>query len=253
MTILLDIETAPSMAFVWGMWKQNINPDLLIDRGYIMSCSIKELGKPTVHYLENRTEDDYEITKDILEWLHKADYIVTHNGKKFDIPFIRARAVVHGLQPPSPHKDIDTLVIAKKTFRFTRNTLANLCEELGVKNCKLTHSKFPGAKLWVECMKGNDEAWKEMRAYNEMDVISLEEVYLKLRSWYAQHPNITVDDEDETMRCPKCGSTDVIRKGYFTTNVGRYQKYLCKHCGGWSSERYTTNTIGKRKSLLKAR
>lgn len=253
MTIILDIETAPSMAFVFGMWKQNINPDLLIDRGYIMSCSIKELGVDEVHYLENRTEDDYEITRDILDWLDKADYVITHNGKKFDIPFIRSRAVVHRLQPPSPFKDIDTLVIAKKEFRFTRNTLRNLCEELKVTNKKLDHAKFAGAKLWVECMKGNNEAWKEMRLYNEMDVISLEEVYLKLRAWYSNHPNINVNDDEEVMRCPKCGGDHLIKRGYFTTNTGKYQKYYCTSCGGWSSGRYTENTIKKRKSLLKAR
>jgi len=253
MTILLDIETAPSMAFVWGMWKQNINPDLLIDRGYIMSCAIKELGNKHITYLENRTEDDYEITKSIVDWLHKADYVIAHNGKRFDIPFIRARAVVHNIPPPSPHKDIDTLQIAKKVFRFTRNTLANLCEELQVNNQKLKHSNFPGAKLWVECMKGNDKAWKEMKEYNIMDIVSLEEVYLKLRSWYHQHPNINIEDTDETMRCPKCGSANIVRRGYFTTNVGKYQRYRCKECGGWSSSRYTNNTIEKRKSLLKSR
>lgn len=253
MTIILDIETAPSLAFVWGMWKQNISQDMLIDRGFIMSCSIKEPGGHEVHYYENRTEDDYEITRDILGWLDKADYVITHNGKKFDIPFIKARAVVHGLRPPSPHKDIDTLVIAKKEFKFTRNSLANLCEELRVTHKKLDHAKFSGFKLWAECMKGNEEAWKEMRLYNEMDVIALEEVYLKLMSWSSEHPNINVNDNDETMRCPKCGSVHIIKRGFYTTNAGKYQRYACSECGGWSSGRYTTNTTEKRKSLLKAR
>jgi len=253
MTILLDIETAPLTAYVWGLWKQNVNQDMLLKRSYIMSCSIKELGKDKVYYMESRTEDDKQLVREILDWLDRADYVITHNGKGFDIPIIKARAVVHGFQPPSPHKDIDTLTIAKKEFRFTRNTLLNLCDELKVTKKKMTHAKFPGAKLWVECLKGNDEAWEEMKAYNEMDVISLEEVYLKLRAWYTNHPNINVDDADDEMRCPKCGSNHLQKRGFFTTNTGKYQKYGCVSCGGFSSGRYTENTIIKRKSLLKAR
>jgi DNA polymerase III epsilon subunit-like protein len=234
------------------MWKQNIGQEQLIDRGYIMCCSIKELGSSTVHYLENRTEDDEEITKEIIDWLDRADYVITHNGKKFDIPFIKARAVVHSITPPSPFKEIDTLEIAKKEFKFTRNTLANLCEELNVTNKKSSHPAFNGFILWAECMKRNDKAWKEMKKYNELDVISLEQVYLKIRAWYSQHPNINVNDDIEQFRCPKCGSTHLHKRGYYTTNTGKYQKYHCQECGGYSSGRYTENTLSKRKSLLKA-
>lgn len=242
------------MAYVFGMWKQNIGHEMLLERSYIMACAIKELGKPEVHYYENRTEDDYEITRSILEWVDKADYIITHNGKRFDMPIIKARAVIHGLQAPSPYKDIDTLSIAKKEFRFTRNTLKNLCEELKVTNQKLSHAKFAGFTLWAECLKGNNEAWEEMRLYNEMDVISLEDVYMKLRPWYSSHPTMPVDDyDDDTMRCPKCSSSALHKRGFFTTNVGKYQRYSCGACGGWSSERNVLNSVTKRKSLLKAR
>jgi len=218
-----------------------------------MSCSVKILGDDSVTYFENRTEDDSQITRDIMKWLDRADYVIAHNGKKFDLPFIKGRAVVNDIPPCSPFKIIDTLEIARKEFLFTRNTLANLCEELNVKIKKREHGKFPGFKLWKECVKGNEEAWEEMRDYNIYDVLSLEEVYLKLRAWHSNHPNINVNDLDETMRCPKCGSINLQKYGFYTTNVGKYQKYMCKDCGGFSSERYTSNTISKRKSLLKAR
>ena len=253
LTILIDIETAPKKAYVWGMWKQFVSHDQLIDRGYIMSCTIKVLGEPEVLYKESRTEDDYGITQWILMWLDKADFVVAHNGKGFDIPFIQARAVVNSLPPPSPFKVIDTLLIARKEFMFTRNTLQNLAEELGCEHGKLVHKQFPGFKLWDECMKGNEEAWVEMKEYNKQDVIVLEEVYLKLRPWDTKHPNVNVGDEDETIRCPKCGSKHVYKRGTYTTNAGKYQRYQCESCKGWSRSRYTENTLGKRKSLLTSR
>lgn len=252
MTILLDVESAPNMAYVWGVWKQNVQHEMMINRGYIMCATVKVLGESQCYYYETRTEDDSEVVKALMEWLSLADIVIAHNARKFDVPLIRARAIVHGMTPPSPYKVIDTLDIAKKEFRFVRNTLQNLAEEL---NCtpKDTHDKFPGFSLWSECIKGNDEAWEEMKLYNIEDVITLEEVYLKLRPWDTQHPNITSEDDSEQSKCPKCGCVHLERRGYYHTNAGKYQKYQCKKCGGWSSSRYTENSNKVRRALLKSR
>lgn len=252
MTILIDIETAPTSAFVWGMWKQNINHDMIIERGYIMCGTVKILGEDEIYYYDNRFENDYEVTANLIKWLDKADVVIAHNARKFDVPLIRARALVHNIKPPSPYKILDTLAVARKEFRFSRNTLKNLAEELKC-SPKDTHKKFPGFLLWKECMKDNEDAWDEMKLYNIEDVLVLEEVYLKLRPWDSRHPNIAVDDDEELMRCPKCNSSNVSKRGFFTTNVGKYQRYKCNSCHGWSSDRRGVSTVEKRKSLLTAR
>ena len=249
-TIILDIETAPSLAYVWGVWKQNIGQDMLINHTHIMSCSVKELGKPEVRYYENRGTDDKEIVTDILAELDDADFVVAHNGRKFDIPVINARAVKNNLPPPSPYKVIDTLAIAKKEFRFIKNSLENLAIELDVPLRKLGHDKYPGFKLWLGCINGEELAWEEMKQYNIMDVEVLEQVYLRLRPWASTHPNVTTADFGDYEKCPKCGSSKVHKRGYRYTNKGKYQRYRCTCCGGWSSGTYTQNTIDKRKSLL---
>ena len=253
MTLLLDVECAPKLAYVWGMWKQNVSQDMLLEHSYLMSASVKILGSATTHYCEVRTEDDYRLTNWLIEWLDNADYVVAHNGRKFDIPLIKARALINGIEPPSPFKVIDTLEIARKEFLFTRNSLENLAIQLNCNLHKLKDRKFSGFSLWKECMEGNEEAWAEMKKYNIMDVDVLEEVYLKLRAWDSRHPNINVEDDETTTRCPKCSSDKLERRGFYTTNVGKYQRYQCRSCGGWSSSRYIENSIEKRKSLLKAR
>ena len=252
-TLLIDIETAPSMAYVWSFWKQNIGHDMVSDYGgYIMSCSLKWLGDTDIVYLENRTDNDKKIVKDICKYLDEADFVVAHNGIKFDIPFIKARAVIHNIKPPSPFKIIDTLKIARKEMMFKRNTLEYIAEALDVPLQKYSHAKYPGFKLWLGCLNGDDEAWKEMKEYNVLDVEVLEQVYLRLRSWATNHPNITTGNDDNGMSCPRC-SGEVIRRGFYYTNKGKYQRYSCKDCGGYSSSTYTVNTIDKRKSLLASR
>jgi len=252
--LIFDIETAPSQAFVWGAWKQNVglNQDIRHE-GYIMSIAYKWLDEEDVHYLENRTEDDTEICAKFVRLLDEADFVVAHNGKKFDVPMMNTRFVINNIKPPSPYKVIDTLTIAKKEMRFRRNSLAHLAEVLKCKHKKLKHQAFAGFSLWSECMKGNPDAWAEMELYNRYDVIVLEEVYKKLRPFASTHPNITTGDDHDTMCCPKCGSVDIIRSGYYHTNKGKYQRYACKSCGAWSSETYVMNTKEKRQSLLASR
>lgn len=253
-TLILDIETAPSLAYVWSFWKQNIGHDMVEDYGgYIMSCALKWLGDTEVVYLENREDNDKRIVEDICKYLDKADFVIAHNGKKFDIPFIKSRAAINGINPPSPVKIIDTLIIAKKEMAFKRNTLQFLAEALQVDKQKYEHSNFNGFKLWKSCMEQDDEAWLEMKKYNILDVEVLEEVYYKLRPWYTQHPNVTTDTVKDKPLCPKCGSSHVRKYGWYYTNKGKYQKWKCESCGGYSSETYTKNTREERQSLLASR
>ena len=252
-TILLDIETAPSLAYVWGVWKQNVGQKQLASHTRIMSCAVKDLEGDDIRYYESRGDNDREIVQKIIKELDDADFVIAHNGKKFDIPVINARAVVNGIKPPSPYRVIDTLLIAKREFRFIKNSLENLAIELNVPSRKLGHGKYPGFELWLACMAQDDEAWDEMREYNCMDVQVLEEVYLRMRPWYSIHPNVSTGNKSEEQSCPKCGGADLMKRGYFYTNKGQYQRYMCKGCGAWSSATNTQNTKEKRKSLLASR
>jgi len=247
--LIIDIETAPKIAYVWKFWQENISAKQVKQHGHIMSFAAKWLGDGEIIYQENRKEDDRLIVSRLCELLDQADFAVAHNGEKFDFKQIRARAVVHGLKPPSPFKIIDTYKIAKKEFGFPSNSLEYLTGVLGCKVKKDGHAKFPGFELWLECLRGNDAAWAEMKDYNIKDVIALEELYLKLRPWYTAHPSLAVfSEETEKPVCPKCGKTHMQYRGYAYTNTGKYHRLQCQDCGGWSRTRYTL--LPKNENLL---
>jgi DNA polymerase elongation subunit (family B) len=238
--LIIDIETSPKIAYVWRFWKENISPKQVLKHGHIMSFAAKWLGDGEIFYQENRKEDDRLIVSRLCELLDQADFAVAHNGERFDFPQIHARAVVHGLKPPSPYKVIDTYKIAKKEFGFPSNSLEYLTGVLGCKTKKGKHGKFPGFELWLECLKGNEEAWAELKEYNILDVIALEELYLKLRPWSTNHPNLAVYAENtEKPVCPKCGGTHLQYRGYAYTSTGKYHRLQCMSCGGWSRSRYS--------------
>lgn len=238
--LIVDIETAPKIAYVWRFWKENISPKQVKQHGHIMSFAAKWLGADDITYVENRKEDDRKIVSRLCELLDQADMVIAHNGEGFDFPQIRARAVVHGIKPPSPFKAIDTYKIAKREFGFPSNSLEYLTNVLNCKTKKGKHSKFPGFELWLECLRGNDEAWAELREYNIVDVMSLEELYLKLRPWDTRHPNLAVYSEEvDKVLCPKCGGSHIQYRGYAYTSVGKFHRIQCQDCGGWSRTRYS--------------
>lgn len=233
--LIVDIETAPILAHVWGLWDNNVALNQIERDWFVLSFSAKWLGTPEteVIYHDQRNaknlENDKPLLKKIWKLLDQADVLLTQNGNKFDIKKLNARFVIHGMQPPSSYKKIDTLVLAKKHFGFTSNKLEYMTSKLCTKYKKLVDKKYSGFTLWTECLKGNLDAWKEMERYNKLDVLSLEELYQKLIPWDNNMVNFNLYHNGTEHIC-KCGSTELQRYGYAYTSVGKFQRYLCKVC-----------------------
>lgn len=231
--LLIDIETSPNIAYVWGAFKQFVGAKQWIEKTHIMSYSSKWLGSGEIRYEENRGSNDKKIVKSIYTLLDKADIVIAHNGDNFDLPTIVGRGIVHGYTPPSPYFTVDTCKISRRQFRFPMNSLEFLCDHLDLPR-KGGHKKYPGFELWLGCLRDEEEAWEEMKEYNIQDVISLEALYLKLLPYIKNHPNVSRFTDEEAIDCPKCGSDDVQFRGYYHTKAGlSYHRFQCMSCGGW--------------------
>lgn len=247
--LILDIETKPLEGYVWSLWNNNLGLNQVKEDACILSWAAKWLGDDPdkVMYMDVRGQEDHEDDSVIMgpmwDLLDEADIVITHNGLRFDVPWLNARFSVHGYEPPSTFKQIDTLKIVKKNFKFPSNKLAYVTDKLCVKYKKLSHGKFPGFSLWKECLKGNLEAWDEMEEYNRYDVLSLEELYLILAPWDRQINFNVYHDEDEFV-C-KCGNTKFRKSGFHVTAAGKYQKHKCTNCG--HETRDTVNLLSKTK------
>lgn len=240
--LVLDIETAPVVAHVWSLWKQNVGLNQILSHSHLMSFAAKWYGEPESEliYMDQRgqenLEDDKKLCVKLRALLDEADMTITHYGKMFDHKRINARLLIHGLQPPSSYRMIDTKEIASKFFGFDSNKLEHLTDKLCKKYKKLKHEKFPGHELWMECMKGNKEAWKEMEKYNKHDVLSLEELYSILKPW-DRDTNYFVYQDD--IHC-RCGSQEYKKNGWHYAQTRKYQRYKCTDCGyEWRDVRAT--------------
>jgi hypothetical protein len=230
--LVFDIETAPMTAYVWGLKDQNIALNQIIKDWSVMSWAAKWLGEDKVMYMDVRAHphDDKEILKPLWKLLDEADIVITQYGSGFDSPRLNARFIMHGMKPPSPYKHLDTYRIVKKVAAFTSNKLEYLTDKLCVRYKKLTHKKFSGMSLWTECLKGNLEAWEEMKKYNIHDVLSTEELYMRIRSWTSTTAPAVYESKNT---CEACGSKHVTRAGYDRTKASKWQRLHCQDCGKW--------------------
>lgn len=234
--LVLDIETAPMKAYVFNLWKQDVGIEKLIDDWYMICWSAKWLFDNKVlgdvlNSDEAKAQDDRRITLSLSKLLDEADIVITHNGKRFDLPRINARMLIHQLRPVTPYQNIDTCEIAKRQFGFSSNKLDFLARVLGMDTKLKTDFQ-----LWSDCMEGKQEALDYMYKYNNWDVEVLEAVYLRLRPWIKNHPNLSLYYECDEPICPNCGSPHLTAKGFYYTSANKYQVYQCE-CGAISRVR----------------
>lgn len=238
--LTLDIETAPLEAYIWRLFDENVGLDQLKTEWTVLSYCAKWLGSKEIIYADaggrgvGKVRDDYALLKGIRELLDEAEIVVAQNGNSFDLKKINARLAMHGFGPYSPVRKIDTYRAAKTYFGFTSNKLQWLAKHL-TNAPKSEHKRFPGFELWAEVLKDNPKAWAEMKRYNIRDVRATEKLYLKLRPWIANHPNMGMYIDSAKPVCPKCAGTRFMRNGARATlQQGIYERLQCLTCGGWS-------------------
>lgn len=231
-TLIYDLETSPNLGYVWGRWQQDV---IAFEQEWmILSCAWKWLGDKSVHVVTmEKAADDLPVVEKLRELLDTADIVVAHNGLGFDDKKARARMLFHGLEPPSPFRSVDTLVLAKRSFAFTSNRLDDLCQVLGIGR-KLGSGGFD---TWRGCLQGDPDAWRRLVNYNKHDVAILEKLYLRLLPWAEGHPNVALIAEDPDA-CPRCGVVgQMIRQGWRYYGVTKRPRFQCKACGGWCQGR----------------
>lgn len=244
--LLFDLETAPMELLGFGLYDQNFGVKQIKRDWFLLSFAAKWLDEPAIIYTDLRKDpagDDLRLLKVLWNLLDRADIVVTQNGKAFDEKVANARFVIRGLPPTRPYKHIDTKQLAKRRFRFPSNSLEYLGEALGVDVKKGAHKKFPGFELWREVLRGNPEAWEEMREYNVADVLALEGVYLKLRGWGTPGVNLNIFKSEAKYCCESCGGTNLKIDGTEAKTSGIYVAFQCQDCGRWGAKKGAGNNL----------
>lgn len=101
-----------------------------------------------------RRGSDAKLVEAILRDVEEADIILGHNATAYDLPFLRTRALIHGLPPVHPKKIIDPVLLARKTFRFHSNSLDSISMMIGTSESKTRLNP----RIWAAALMDGDRA-----------------------------------------------------------------------------------------------
>jgi DNA polymerase elongation subunit (family B) len=226
--LFLDIETSPNLAYVWGLFKQNISINQIEESTEMLCFGARWYGEKRVTFKSVHHDGKEAMLKEVHRLLDEADVLVGWNSKAFDSKHLKRELLQAGMLPPSPYKEMDLMLAVKSQFKFPSNKLDYVAQTLGV-GAKVQHSGF---ELWRKCMAGDNKAWTEMKKYQIQDVNLLIDLYEILKPWIPGHPNRALHDGLEE-GCLVCASKHLQRRGVARSTSGTYQRFQCQDCGKW--------------------
>jgi len=227
--LYFDIETTPMIVYTWRVgWKLTIPATNIIEDWKIICISYKWEHEDNVkHFVWDKNQCDKQMLIDFIKIANQADEMIAHNGDRFDIKKIRTRCTYHRVPMFPNYRSLDTLKKAKSGFSFNSNRLDYIAKFLGV-GAKVKHEGFD---MWVKCIKGDEQALKDMVYYCDGDIVVLEDVFLEMKNYIKHNTHAGVVSGGYKHECPSCGNQDaVLLKNNFTA-AGTIKRLMeCDAC-----------------------
>lgn len=215
--LFYDIEVSYGIARAWRpSYKTQIKYDDFLVHPKIICISWKWNNEDKVYTVNwDNDKDDKSLLEVFIQELNEADFIVAHNGDKFDLPWIRTRALYHGLELHPSYISVDTLKIVRYDHNFPSNRLDDLGDYLG-----LGRKIKTDMSLWDDVFNGKKEALIKMIEYCEQDVRLLETVYNKLSSMTLPKIHVGTLNGEVKQTSPYTGTTNIEAVKSTTTKAG---------------------------------
>ena len=228
---VIDIETKPLKSWHWGLFKQFISLDQIIEHGGLLCFAVKTIGDEETQFYSEWDLGYDKLIREAYRVVEETDVMITYNGERFDMKKLNAEFVQKGLPKPPPYKHVDLFKENKKNFSFPSGKLDYMAQRI-VDDAKTPHQGF---QLWIDCMAGDEDAQALMEEYNRQDVILTEKIYLDHLSWWHYQPHMSTFMESID-GCPKCGSQKMqqLKAGVVRTALQQYQLFQCQECQSYA-------------------
>ena len=137
---------------------------------------------------------DREVVRQCVEDIQKFGRVITFYGSRFDLPFLRSRAVYWNIPFPK-YQDIcqtDVYYIVRNRFKLNRNSLESACNFLLPEEVQKKHEKTHyGRDHWLWAMQGKKESLDYIIEHCRHDVLMLEDLYYVVED-YARRTDISI-------------------------------------------------------------
>lgn len=186
-TMQLDVQTFLNLAEASGQIAcfDIEATGLKADFGTFLCGVIKPYGKPAKTFCVKRPGDDKKAVSDFCRELSKYACLVSYNGKRYDISFLRTRLLKHGKPPLKKQLHLDVYQVNKTKLNMSRRSQLQLLGLLETEEQKMGVSP----NTWAEVAKNKAKNLAELKRRCKSDVEGLEQAYKRMRGLIE---NITV-------------------------------------------------------------
>jgi len=225
--LFFDIETSPNIGFFWqaGYEIDVDTHNIITERAIICICWKWEGDKQIYSLKWDNNQNDKKMIQEFVKVMHDADEVVGHNGDRFDIRWIRTRAILHKIDFPPKIISIDTLKNCRSLFKMNSNKLDYVAQYLGIGR-KIDTGGFD---TWRKIILDKDaQALKHMIEYCKNDVVILEKLWNRLNPYV----NPKTHAGNYTNECPECGKVKLkISKTIKLASGYTRHQMKCSDCG----------------------
>lgn len=233
--LVLDIERLPAWTKPLPVWDMKA-----LKYKYLGPGDIDSWGRTICHayqWLEDRSVSfmaEWEeggrkgFLQRTADLLMEADMIVGHNMRDFDLPHLTGEFILEDIPVPPLPKVFDTLRTMQKHGNLENNQLDTLDKRFGHRG-KTDKYRIDMA---MAAANGDVSQQKRIERYAKGDIKATKRVALRLLPLSRINLGVFVDGVQ--MVCSRCASPKVQRRGFTTTQAGRYPRFQCQSCGGWS-------------------
>lgn len=228
-SLVLDIETAPLLAYTFDLHDQNIGINQIVDSGGMLSFAAQWVGERSIQFAGAWERGERDLVRKAGALLDEADVVIGWNSQRFDVRWIQSQLARFGRKRVSPYANVDLMRSAKRAWKLPSYKLDYVAQFLGVGRKVRTG----GFELWRDVLAGDKAAQVHMRTYNIGDVRITKAVYDRMLAggWVYGLPNAAIEGGHV---CPACGSEKLQARGHAMSATLRYKRWQCTACGAWS-------------------
>lgn len=147
------------------------------DYGSVLVASFKPLGKKPISVPVVTPGDDLVVVSQAADILKNFKLWVSYYGKGFDVPFLQARLLRHGLPQLDKRPHADMYFSLRRTLNLSRGSMAHIAAWLKLPEQKMGVS----ADVWSQVISDPKTHLKTLVARCESDCAVLEKLWHKTR------------------------------------------------------------------------
>jgi len=147
------------------------------DYGSVLVASLKPLGKKPTSFVVTTPGDDMVVVSNIADALKRFKLWVSYYGKGFDVPFLQARLLRHGLPALDKQPHADMYFALRKKLNLSRGSMAHIAEWLDLPEKKMSVS----ASVWSDVLHAPKKHLPTLVARCESDCTVLEKLWKRTR------------------------------------------------------------------------